>query len=265
MDLVKNNEHIRIAKSFGVAEFGKLLESVMGRETKEVKKVSFAPSGLGYSGSCPRYWYYAFNGATFEYDNNDGPSIANMEAGTSAGQRLADLLERAGILVEAETEVNTIDDPDYPPIRGYIDAIVNWKDEEVVVEVKTTKTETWQSRANNNKVPGYQLVQLLIYMYVTKHDKGFFLTENKNTNELFVLPVKMTPEYATIVQDIFKWMTLVKDNADNGELPTRPFAKASWNCKGCPVKKTCWGDGRFNAKKDPNPGTITLPTLEVPK
>jgi CRISPR/Cas system-associated exonuclease Cas4 (RecB family) len=264
MDLVKNNEHIGLAKAFGVKEFGKLLESVMGREPKETLKVSFAPSGLGYSGSCPRYWYYAFNGANFEYDN-DGPSMANMNAGTDAGARLAKLLDKAGILVSSEQEVNTIDDPTLPPIRGYIDAIVNWKDSEVVVEVKTTKQETWQTRVNGNKVPGYQLIQLLIYMYVTNHDRGFFLTENKNTNELFVLPVKMTDTHKALVENVFDWMQTVKANAETGELPTRPFTKSSFQCKGCAVKNTCWPEGRYSAAKDKNPGTITLPILEIPK
>lgn len=262
--LVYNNEHLALQRKFEVNKFSELLEKAMKREDAEQQKKSFAPSGLGYSGACPRYWYYAFNGATFTYDT-DPKAIANMNAGSAAGERLAKLLEDAGLLVEAEQEVNTIESDEFPPIRGFIDAVVMWQGEEMVAEVKTTRSSTWNSRAIKNEVPSYQMIQLLIYMYVTGHDKGFFITENKDTHELFILPVKMTDEKKALVERVFEWMRLVKDNADNGELPTRPFNKSSFQCKGCAVKETCWAGykrGSVNGT-DPNPGTVTLPILEV--
>lgn len=262
MDLVKHNEHININKGFGTKEFGDLLEKAMLREPKETKKTSFAPSNLGYTGACPRYWYYAFNGAYFEYDS-EATAMANMDAGSDAGRRLAKLLEKAGILIDDEVPVKQED----PPIGGFIDALVEWKGEIVPVEIKTTKNETWQMRANSNKVPGYQLAQLLIYMYVMNYPRGFFLTENKNTHEIWILPVRMTDENKEFVEGIFDWMRMVKDNAENGELPKRPFTKASFNCKGCPVKNTCWDGykrGSVNGT-DPAPGTVDLPPLVIPK
>jgi CRISPR/Cas system-associated exonuclease Cas4 (RecB family) len=261
-ELVYNNEHISIAKGFGVKEFGQALTDVMGRESKFTKKKSFAPSSLGYSGSCPRYWYYAFNGAEFVYEN-DATSIANMDAGSASGERIANLLDKAGLLVEAEVKAISED----PPIFGYIDAMVKWKGEVIPAEVKTTKSETWQMRATNNTVPGYQLVQLLIYMHVTNTERGFFITENKNTHELFILPVRMTDEHRALLEKIFDWMRTVKDNAENGELPNRPFTKASMQCKGCAIKDTCWAGykrGSVNGH-DPSPGTVDLPPLEIPK
>jgi CRISPR/Cas system-associated exonuclease Cas4 (RecB family) len=264
--LVYNNEHYALPRKFGVAELESVLEKAMTREkdNKWTQKKSFAPSGLGYTGSCPRYWYYAFNGENFVYETEPA-ALANMNAGSQAGERLADMMKRAGILVSAETEVNTIGSDEFPPIRGYIDAIVNWKGDEVVVEVKTCKSSTWNSRVATNSVPVYQLAQLLVYMYVTKHDKGFFMTENKDTHELFILPVKMTAKHRELVENIFDWMRDVHANALEGELPTRPFNKSSMQCKGCPVKQVCWDGwerGSVNGK-DPNPGTITLPVLEL--
>jgi CRISPR/Cas system-associated exonuclease Cas4 (RecB family) len=185
-----------------------------------------------------------------------------MNNGTSAGARIADMLDRAGILVSKEQEVREKDGQ--PPIHGYIDAVVNWQDQEVIVEVKTTKNSTFNYRATNNTVPGYQLLQLLIYMYVTDHDRGFLLTENKDSGELFVFPVKMNDTNRKLVEDTFDWMRMVKANE---ELPTRPFTQSSMECKSCPVKKVCWEGykrGSVNGT-DPNPGTVTLPILEVPK
>lgn len=261
-ELVYNNEFLALPRAFGVAEFGEVLEKAMKREDKFREKKSFAPSGLGYSGSCPRYWWYAFNGADFTYDT-DPTAIANMDAGSDSGARLAKLFDKAGILIDDEVPVNYKN----PDIFGYIDAIVRWKGEAVLVEIKTTNNANWNKRVTTNTVPGYQLAQLLIYMYVTKHDKGFFLTENKDTNQLFVYPVKMTDDHRKVVEDIFEWMRMVKDNVDNGELPTRPFTKSSFQCKGCPVKETCWDGykrGSVNGT-DPNPGTVDLPVLELPR
>ena len=265
MELVANN-NFGISKAFGVVEFDEAISSAVkanSRQSKWTKKKSFAPSGIGYgSGTCPRYWYYAFNGAHFNYDT-PAAAIQNMDSGTDAGKRIAKMLDNAGLLVADEVEVEIQD----PPIFGYIDAVVNWQGEEIIGEVKTTKQETWNYRATQMKAPGYQLIQLLIYMYVKEKEKGFFLIENKNTHEILILPIKMTPEYKTLVEDTFAWMRKVKDNADNGELPTRPFTKSSIPCKGCPVRDTCWEGwkrGSVNGT-DPNPGTVTLPALEIPK
>lgn len=260
--LVQSNSQFAINQGFGTDEFGELLEKAMERESKFSKKTSFAPSSLGYSGSCPRYWYYAFNGATFEYDT-DAKAMANMDAGSAAGVRLANVLKKAGILRGAEIPVRHED----PPIGGFIDAMVEWKGEIIPAEIKTTKSSTWQVRANNNTVPGYQLVQLLIYMYVNEKQRGFLLTENKDTHEIFILPVRMSDENKELIERIFDWMRLVKKNAEEGELPVRPFSKSSMQCKGCPLKNTCWEGvtrGSVNGK-DPAPGTIDLPPLEIPK
>lgn len=260
--LVQANSQFAINQGFGTEQFGELLEKAMEREPKFSKKKSFAPSSLGYSGSCPRYWFYAFNGATFEYDTN-ALAMANMDAGSASGERIANLLKKAGILRGAEIPVDHQD----PPIGGFIDAMVQWKGEEIVCEVKTTRSSTWQVRANSNTVPGYQLVQLLIYMYVMNKPRGFLLTENKDSNEIFIHPVKMTDENKELVERIFDWMREVKKNADEGELPKRPFSKSSMQCKGCPVKNTCWEGvtrGSVNGK-DPNPGIVDLPALVIPK
>jgi CRISPR/Cas system-associated exonuclease Cas4 (RecB family) len=143
---------------------------------------------------------------------------------------------------------------------------VNWKGEEVLVEIKTTYDNIWNLRLNNNEVPPYQKMQLLIYMYATNHERGFFMTENKNTGELFVLPIRMTDENKAEVERVFEWMHKVKANADAQELlPTRPFTQASKQCKGCGIKNKCWEGftrGSVNGT-DPNPGDITMEPLTL--
>lgn len=255
-----------MSKSFGVEEFDAAISEAVksnSRESKWTQKRSFAPSGIGYgNGTCPRYWFYAFHGAHFDYDASP-QAIQNMDSGTDAGKRLAKMLDNAGLLVEDEVEVKIED----PPIYGFIDAVVNWRDEEIICEVKTTKQETWNMRASKGKAPGYQLIQLLIYMYVKKKDKGFFLLENKNDHSILIMPVKMTDENKAFVERVFDWMRAVKANSDANTLPTRPYTKSSIACKGCPVRETCWAGwtrGSVNGT-DPNPGKVTLPALDIPK
>lgn len=256
------NDHLALNRAFGMKELNDLLSRALSRPDEEVKKKSFAPSGLGYASSCPRKWFYAFNGTTFQYESTPS-AVANMEAGTDAGARWAKVFKKAGILVDDEVLVEYED----PPIKGYIDAIVRWKGEEIPVEIKTTKNSTWHHRLNSNSVPGYQMIQLLIYMYITNKERGFFFTENKDENRVFVLPVKMTDERRKLVEETFAWMRMVKANADKGLLPTRPFIKSSIQCKGCQVRKVCWDGFKRGAVNgsDPAPGVVDLPVLRLPK
>lgn len=266
-ELVKNN-NFGISKAFETERFSAMLEQAAkdhSRKSEFIKKKSFAPSGLGYgSGTCPRYWYYAFNGAFFNYDDTSAVDIQNMNNGTAAGERIATLLDNAGILIEAERPVRHED----PPIGGYIDAVVTWQDEEMIAEVKTTRDQTWQYRFNNMQVPGYQMIQLLLYMYVEKKNKGFFIVENKNDHGWLIVPVMMTEENKQFVEQTLEWMRNVHKNAvEDNLLPKRPFSPKSKQCKSCPVWDTCWEGykrGSVNGS-DPNPGVVDLPPLTVPK
>lgn len=267
-DLIKNNNIGALSKAFDTGSMETLLEEAsarLGRPNGFTKKKSFAPSGVGYgSGTCPRYWYFAFHGANFVYDNT-ARQRANMDSGTAAGERIANLFREAGVLNAAEFKIIHND----PPIFGYGDLAVTWQGEQMVGEVKTTRDESFQMRAASMKPPGYQMIQLLIYMYVLQKDKGFFCIENKNTHELLILPVKMTEERLKLVENVLEWMRTVKRHSDADEMPKRPFTPKSLQCKSCPVWGDCWdGFVKKTAKQegtDPNPGVVDLPPLEVPK
>jgi len=267
-DLIKNSNFRPLDKLFETDKLELLLEEAsenMGKKNGFLKKKSFAPSGLGYgSGKCPRYWYFAFHGANFDYKNT-ARQRANMDAGTAAGQRIADLFQNAGILNSTEFKIISED----PPIFGYGDLAVTWQGEEMVGEVKTTRHESFQTRAASMKPPGYQLIQLLIYMHVLGKEKGFFAIEDKNTHELLILPIKMTAKNQELVDNVLKWMRSVKKHSDEDKMPTRPYTKSTPECKSCPVFDDCWeGYTKKTAKRegsDPNPGVVDLPPLVVPK
>lgn len=244
-------------KEFEVQKFGQLIEDSYlkdNREPTDKAKKSFAPSGLGWgSGRCPRYWYYAFNGGIMRVDDNDALGIANMAYGTEAHKRLGQLFKKADILIAEEIKLTHND----PPIFGFVDVLVRWQGEAVVGEIKTAKQESFIFRKTTMRPPGYHLVQLLIYMKVLGKDKGFFLYENKNTQELLVIPVYWTEENEKLIEKIFDWMRQTWKAFQEDQLPERPFTKRSKHCKECPFFEHCWADER-------EPNTKILP-LELPK
>lgn len=250
-------------RRFDATRMGELLDAAyqkQGREPSDRQKKSFAPSGIGYgSGTCPRQWFYAFTGGVIREDEADSVGIANMSYGTDAHARLQKVYEDSGILVEAERKVDTIGNEDgLPPILGYVDLVVNWQGEEVVGEIKTTSQESFISKRSKAQGAGYHLLQVLIYMRVLGLNKGFLLYENKNTQELLILPVTWNVANTKLVDDAFDWMNKVRAAYEAGTKPVRPFkSDRSPACKSCAFTKHCW--------EDTEDGVVSLPVLEVPK
>ncbi len=129
---------------------------------------------------------------------------------------------------------------EYPPIRGFIDLVINWDDEEVLGEIKTAKQEVWDTRQAEMSPSANHMLQLLTYMKLRNVREAFFLYENKNTQEILLIPIQMNDKNKEIIDNLFVWLCEVYDNFKDGGLPIRPFIKTSYACKGCPIKKECW-------------------------
>ena len=238
-EIVSNLKFKKVTGNFNPAEFAKMLDDAYlatKRGDQVMTKTSFSPSSLGYGhGKCPRYWYLAFSGVGF-IDSNDSVAVANMAQGTQAHERLQKLIKSIGILKDEEREIKN----EYPPIRGFIDLVIDWKGEEVIGEIKTAKQEVWDTRQAEMSPSANHLLQLLTYMKLTNVKEGFFLYENKNTQEVLLIPVQMNEKNTKIIEDTFIWLREVWDNFKDGGLPLRPFTKSSSVCKYCPIKKDCW-------------------------
>jgi CRISPR/Cas system-associated exonuclease Cas4 (RecB family) len=259
-DLVKNLKFKKhTGKHFDPELFASMLEDaykLTKRADGQITKKSFSPSSLGYGhGTCPRYWYMAFSGAVF-IDDNDAVAVANMAQGTQAHERLQKLIATMPeFRVEEEEIIN-----EYPPIRGFIDLIMEYDGEMVIGEIKTAKQEVWDTRQAEMKSSGNHMLQLLTYMKLKNAKEGFFLYENKNTQEVLIIPVSMNEKNSKIINDAFIWMQEVWDNFNDGDLPMRPASATKYKlpCTYCPVKKECW------AKGSPV-GTVQIDLMGVPK
>jgi hypothetical protein len=186
----------------------------------------------------------AFSGAHF-VDNNDAQAVANMAYGTQAHDRLQKLIAgqssdlfKTNSLKEVKTEIEITNE--YPPIRGFIDLVIDWDGQEVIGEIKTAKQEVWDTRQAEMNPSANHMLQLLTYMKLRNVKEAFFLYENKNTQEILLIPIQMTEKNKKIIDNLFMWMCEVWDNFKDGALPMRPFQKTSYSCKNCPIKKECW-------------------------
>ncbi len=115
-----------------------------------------------------------------------------------------------------------------------------------------------KSRNKAEKFIKDHLLQLLTYMKLKNAKEGFFLYENKNTQEIIVIPVSMNEKNTEIIEEAFTWMCEVWDNFKEGDLPMRPAgaSKSKMPCTYCPIKKECYA-GLI--------GTVQIESYKVPK
>jgi CRISPR/Cas system-associated exonuclease Cas4 (RecB family) len=235
---------------------GMLEEAYLARRRPSgfTKKETFSPSSIGYGhGTCPRYWYLAFNGGNF-VETTDALGVANMAYGTDAHSRIQKLFKEMDILVDEEVEIKLTD----PPIRGYLDVLIRWGEEVVVGEIKTTREESFVFRKTTGKPMATHLIQVLIYMKATGKKKGFLLYENKNDQTFCIIPVDFNQTNEEILENVFEWLRLVRKTWEEQTLPARPFRSQNGKvCQACPLNKVCWED-------EPE-GTIKIAKMEVPK
>lgn len=256
-EIVKALRFKNPSAAFDTSALGELLAEAYLKQRREdtfTTKETFSPSSLGYgNATCARYWKIAFDGADF-VEKHDATGIAIMSNGTFGHTRLEKVFTDAGIVEEMEKEMRLQD----PPIRGYIDLIVNYQGERMIGEIKTTRTEAFQWRQNTGKAKENNLLQLLIYMKAEGCKWGFLFYEDKNTQEFLIIPVEMNEENAAFLEGCLDWLREVRKAWEDGEVPNRPFRRNNKICNACPVQKTCWAD-------DAPEATITIEAMKVPK
>jgi len=224
---------------------------IVNQKPKHTKKKTFAPSGLVFGhGECPRYWYLAFEGNIFE-SYNDAYDIANMNAGTLSHDRIQQAMLDSGIAKrfldekhfeetgkEKDTTEFKVVNSD-PPIFGWGDAMLIIDDEEVVGEIKTMKSESFEYYKNKGEPADYHVKQLIIYMKVLGKAKGALIYENKNNHDLLVFPIEVTEQYKNWINTAFDWMRVVYKSWKDKQLPQKNYRTNSKICKECPVKAAC--------------------------
>ena len=128
------------------------------------------------------------------------------------------LLESLGFEVEKEVskviQVNNM----YVTVKGRLDAIGTWKDKLTVVEIKS-------SRSDNDLPKEQHVLQLRIYMSLSKASRGILL---------YITPDRLA-EYSfdTPLSD-HELKLLVEETLENTRHP-----RYSWECQYCPFNMIC--------------------------
>lgn len=200
------------------------------------KKTTFSPSTLGFGkGRCPRYWYIAFDGAEF-VDEPDARSVANMKNGTLAHERLDELFRRSPLeVIDSEREILAED----PPLRGFGDIILSYAGEEVVGEFKTSGHSGFMWKMTKMEASGYNIIQVLLYLWATDNETGLLIYESKDTHQLLIIPV-FRSDHEEELQEMLEWMRTVRKSWEERKLPERPYRSNSKVCKQCPVREACF-------------------------
>ena len=214
------------------------------------KKTSFAPSSLGYSGSCSRYQYLAFNGAEFQ-KGSDALGLFAMKFGTRFGDDVEKLLLAAGVASERQTEVIN----ESPPIKGYTDFLGEIDGETYVADFKTCGDEKYSKILESGVPPKDNLLQILLYMKILKLRTGILIYVNRNTGKMTVVPVTVSERHKEFLEYVFNWMIEVKEWSEGEVIPSRSYPKSNFICKGCAVRATC--DSIENVKKI-GPGKLII-------
>ena len=226
------------------------------RTSKHQTKKTFAPSSLVWNhGECARYWYLAFEGNVFE--NSDTPyGVANMTSGTDSHARIQKAMLDSGLAVvyydennnpTTEFKVNSDD----PPIFGYCDGMITWNDEEIVSEIKTMNSESFEYSKAKGKPRASHMMQLLIYMKILKKAKGILIYENKNTHDLAIFPVEVNDFYKKWIDETFDWLRQVRKAWVDKTIPQKTYRSNSKICKLCPLKTACDGADKGVIKIQP--------------
>lgn len=236
LELNSKPKHVSPRWSVKSVEKTDRFEEVFCVVQPETERFSLADGILTMN--CPRRWVLAFQGEHTGKDTVTATSVAVMDQGQGAHSRIQEALGESGILIEEEKEITNVS----PPIRGFVDAIVEIDGVEIPVEVKTTRDEAFVWRQTSMKPTQYHYYQLLTYMKILEYDVGAFVYENKNDNTLLVIPIEMNEENQAVIDEAFEWMRTVCKAYEDGEMPMRPWKQSSPNCQDCMFFKTCWED-----------------------
>lgn len=124
------------------------------------------------------------------------------------------------------------------------DAIIELNGKTYVVEIKSVNTFQFK----NMKTHPSGEKQCNLYMHFTGIPRGFVLAEDKNTQEIKVIPVKYNPsKVRPYVERMYKVKEYIKRYEETGKLPSRMC-----NGENCKMAERCaYRNACFNIKKVP--------------
>lgn len=204
-------------------------------DSKKRDLTVYHPSALG---DCIRKMYYEKK--SYEPLSLEPQVLRIFNNGSYAHVRLSEYLRKAGVLVAEELPVRN----DVWNVRGNCDAIIELDGEKILLDFKTIKHYPFTKMKEGEKEldKGY-LTQMNVYLWLLGYSKGFFVFEDKNTQELLISEVEYDQ---TIIEGVKEKITLLNEYIKKNETPNREYDKDSdWQCRYCLYRHHCYeGDDK---------------------
>jgi hypothetical protein len=169
------------------------LNEHLGHTNTRVNKGAFYPSNLG--NPCNRMLYLAYNGLLPQQFIE--PTLQRIfDCGDALGHRYEKYFADMDILIGAERVVRCED----PVISGRMDFVIKHKEHELsVVELKSINDRGFKALLDKPKAD--HLIQLQIYLHLSKIEHGSVLYENKNNQDVKAFAVNYDANVWTQIQE----------------------------------------------------------------
>lgn len=125
-------------------------------------------------------------------------------------------------------------DPDFK-VPGHVDGILETESGPVLLDIKSASDKSAQNMFSNG-VPYEYVAQVNAYLEATGIERGALVVYNKNTSELFTLPVDRDPAVVAQVKERFRAVRCSTPE----QLPEREHEASSFACRYCPFQQRCW-------------------------
>jgi hypothetical protein len=187
---------------------------------------------------CARFVAYSFRCAF--WNRFDGRTLRVFENGTRAEDRMVDDLNASG-KIEVMSRQYQMDLPDGLGHSGVtLDGVVLDKETGTygVLEMKTCKDKLWRelSEKGIRAAKPQHFGQVQFGMMITHLPWALYVSENKDTNELYIEQVMAQPEKCA---DLWSLAISIINGNEQPRLSERP----DWyECKWCPARSICHGD-----------------------
>ncbi|MDO8628682.1 MAG: CRISPR-associated protein Cas4 [Nanoarchaeota archaeon] len=178
--------------------------------------------------ACPRAVFYDFKG--FPRAPVDPRSSRVMHNGDFVHARLAEVLQKVGVLKEEDVEVSL---PDNDLVRGRADAIIEVNGDKVVVDFKSMNG--FQFKALSSPSPDH-VKQVQLYLHFLNLKKGLLVYECKNTQELKEFEVFYDEH---VVNESLAFFYSLQSQINQDVLPDVPLGIEKWKCDRCSFLADC--------------------------
>ena len=192
---------------------------------------TFAPSG---SNQCARYAAYRLRGFEQKF-SWPGRMKRLFDLGNLIEIQVEKIFTRMDILVDKQIEIFV----DNPPIRGYLDFVIEFGGKKYIVECKSANDMAYSWRQKLKKPKDDHMRQIQIYLEAMDMEEGFLLYYGKNDSDILLIHVKRDRDF---IKKLFKKYDKIYKVYNAGNIPARPYKQTSPSCAKCDAFDYCWAD-----------------------